>query len=351
MAGWAARTAVRKSLAQVRYVTPVSPESAQRLVGQVYLQLERDFGVLAPPVALHSPAPTALAASWLMLRETLLAAGRVDRTAKEAIASGVSLGNVCPYCVDVHSTTLQGLVGGRDAAAIASDRISSVTDPITRRLTTWARTSGVRDRTGQPQMPFSAEQAPEFVGVAVTFHYLNRMVNVFLDGSPIPVAVPDPVRGGLRRLLGLVMGSMARRAAQPGTALTLLPAAELPEDLLWTTGNPSVAGAFARAVAAIEELGSRATSPAVRDLVATKLTEWDGLPPGLNRAWTNDSVAALPYAERPAGRLAILTALASYQVDQSVVDEFRRDRPDDETLIGLTSWASLAAARRVGSLL
>ena len=304
VAGWAARTAVRKSLLQVRYVTPVPPESAQGLVGQVYLQLERDFGVLAPPVALHSPAPTALAACWLMLRETLVAAGRVDRTSKEVVASGVSLGNVCPYCVDVHSTTLHGLLGGRNAAAIVDNRMSSVTDPAARRLTVWARTSGVRGTTGHPQVTLSAEEAPELVGVAVTFHYLNRMVNVFLGESPIPVATSDSVRGVIRRLLGRVMGSMARRAVQPGTALTLLPAAELPEDLSWATGNPSVAGAFARAVAAIEALGIRATSPEVRDLVRTKLTEWDGRPPGLNRTWTNDSVADLPPAERSAGRLA-----------------------------------------------
>jgi hypothetical protein len=32
-----------------------------------------------------------------------------------------------------------------------------------------------------------------------------------------------------------------------------------------------------------------------------------------------------------------------------VVDEFRTDQPGDQTLIELTSWASLAAARRVGS--
>ena len=47
-------------------------------------------------------------------------------------------------------------------------------------------------------------------------------------------------------------------------------------------------------------------------------------------------------------RLALLTALASYQVDRSVIDKFRLDWPDDATLVELTSWASLAAARRVG---
>lgn len=66
------RKAVRRSLARVRYVTPVPPGAAQGLVAEVYAQAERDFGVLAPPVVLHSPAPSSLAASWLLVRETLV---------------------------------------------------------------------------------------------------------------------------------------------------------------------------------------------------------------------------------------------------------------------------------------
>ena len=33
---------------QVRYVSPVRPGAAQGLVGRVYEQVEREFGVLAP---------------------------------------------------------------------------------------------------------------------------------------------------------------------------------------------------------------------------------------------------------------------------------------------------------------
>ena len=78
---------------------------------------------------------------------------------------------------------------------------------------------------------------------------------------------------------------------------------------------------------------------------------WDGRPTGLSRAWVADAVAGAAARPAPAGRLALLTALASYQVDQSVIDEFRPREPGDRALVELTSWASLAAARRVGSWL
>ncbi|HYS38525.1 MAG TPA: carboxymuconolactone decarboxylase family protein, partial [Pseudonocardiaceae bacterium] len=128
----------------------------------------------------------------------------------------------------------------------------------------------------------------------------------------------------------------------------LLPAAELPADLAWATGNPIIADGVARAAAAIDGVS---VPPAVRDLLSTQLAEWCGQPMGIGRRWLVDAVAPLSPADRPAGRLALLTALASYQVDHDVVNAFRATQPydEDEALVELTSWASLAAARRIGS--
>jgi AhpD family alkylhydroperoxidase len=340
-----ARATSRGTLAQVRHITPVRPDLAQGLVGRVYAQLERDFGLFAPPIILHSPAPDVLAACWSMLRETLLAGGRVGRTTKEAVATAVSLGNICPYCVEVHGSTLHGLARGHDAAAVMAGRIESITDPHVREIAAWARTLGDQ-KTARP-VPFPVEQAPELIGVALTFHYLNRMVNVFLGESLFPQGVPAGARARLLRLIGRLMRPMTRRTRKPGASLELLPTAPLPEDLSWAAGDPDVAGALARAAAAIETAGERSVPKPVRDLVTARLAEWDGRPLGPSRSWADDAVSRLPVAQRPAGRLALLTALASYQVGQTVIDDLRRDQPVDETLIELTSWASMTAARHV----
>jgi len=344
MAGKFTRTAGERGFAQVRHVRPVAPGAARELVANVYAQVERDFGMLAPPVGLHSPAPGPLAASWLMLRETLVAAGTLSRAAKEAVAAVVSLGNGCPYCVDVHSAALHGLVRGRDALVLAEDRIEAIADAEVREAAAWARVSGVRETA------FPAP-SPELVGVAVTFQYFNRMVHVFLPDSPIPPQVPSAARGGLWRLLGRFMWPAARRSHEPGLSLDLLPAAQLPDDLSWAAGSHHIAGAFARASAAVEAAGARSVPLPVRELVLSRLAGWHGQPAGLSRAWVHDAVSGLPAAHRAAGRLALLTAIASYQVDQAVVDEFRAAVPGDDALVELASWASLAAARRVGTWL
>jgi AhpD family alkylhydroperoxidase len=326
-------------LTQVRYVSPVRRGAARGVVGQVYDQIERDFGVLAPSVALHSPAPEVLAATWMMLREVLVVTGAVDRTAKEAVSAAVSVTNTCPWCTAVHSATFSGLSGSA---------FRSITDPRLAAIATWAAGSGIGEG-GPHETPFAAGQAPELVGTAVLLHYFNRMVNVFLTELPMPPGTPRFALGPVMRVLGPKIRSAAARPHQPGTSLEWLPAAALPRDLSWAAGNRVVADALARGCAAVDAAGERSLPPSVRDLVVTELSNWHGEQRGPSRAWVNGAVSGLPMAQRPAGRLALLTALASYQVDRSVIGEFRSGGASDAALIELTSWASLTAARRVGT--
>ncbi|SDQ30337.1 carboxymuconolactone decarboxylase family protein [Thermostaphylospora chromogena] len=320
--------------AQVRQVTPVRPDAARGVVAKVYAQTVRDFGMLAPPVILHSPAPPVLAAGWAMLRESLLVSGTVDRVTKELVAREVSAGNACPYCADVHGATLRALPGHRDARLAPA--------------AAWARASATA-ATAWREPPVSGPGGAELVAVVVTFHYLNRMVNVFLGDSPLPPGVPRGARGPAMRLFGLLMRPAARRAAVPGASLDLLPAAPLPPDLSWAADAPHLAGAFAGAAASIEEGGRRALPDRVRALVADRVAAWEGGPAGLGRGWAARAAAELPGAERPAARLALLTALSSYQVDRETIADFLRAGFGERALVEATAWASLTAARRVGA--
>lgn len=342
------RKALHRSLEQVRYVSPVRPRQARDVVAAVYDQVERDFGMLAPPVALHSPAAGPLAASWIMLRETLVAAGTVERADKEAVAAAVSLGNRCPYCVAVHTASLHGLSFGAEAAALADDHLAAIGDPRRRELAHWARWAGVEQKGGPPPGPASpAERIPELAGVAATFHYLNRMVSVFLDDTPLPPELPAFARPPMMRLLGRFVRSGVRTFPRPGESLGLLPEAPLPADLAWAAGSPAVAGAFARAAAALDAAGREAVPASVRALVGAELDAWDGRPPGLSRTWVDERVTGLATGDRAAGRLALLVAIAPHQVSAGEVADFAAIQEGEKALIQIASWSSLAAARRV----
>jgi AhpD family alkylhydroperoxidase len=314
--------AMRSAQGAVKYVRPVRASAAVGLVAKVYQQMERDFGFLAPPISLHSPSPEVMAASWLMMRETLLASGRADRVLKESVASAVSEANSCPYCVEVHDAIRHSIDGTYDANAVRA----------------WV--------AGGPR-PFPDDQLAECVGVAVTFEYVNRMNNVFLPASPIPARVPRLARNQVRRTLGGV-AAPGKRAIEPGGSLGLLPDALLPDDLSWSAGHATVAGAFARASVVIDAAGARSLPLHVRDLVNAWLSG-DAGEIGISRSWVDQAVAELPAAERAVAKLALLTALASYQVDADIVASARRDCADDAALVDLTAWASWSAARRAAS--
>ncbi len=324
------RFAVRRSLNDTRHVRVVKRRHATGLVAEVYRQVERDFKMLAPPVALHSAAPDTLAAAWMVLRETLLAQGVADRAAKEAVATGVSLANDCPYCADVHGMTLAAIQDAGDLDVYEE----------------WARASA----SAPVAAPFPAAQAAELIGVAVAFHHYNRMVNLFLSESPFPSHVPESAKPKARQVLGGVLRP-GPDGAQPGTSVDLLPAVPVPDDLAWARPNPVVADAFARAYAAVEVAGARSVPDSVRAVVRARLSTWDGQAPGISRSWVDAEVAGLPETDRPAGRLALVIALSSYQLDDTLVSDFRRTAPGDDTLVELAAWSSMSAARRISTWL
>lgn len=333
----------RLGLTQIRYVTPIPPKAAGPLVSRVYAQVERDFGVLAPPVVLHSPAPEIMAAIWIMLRESLIVPGRVDRAAKEAVATAVSAENNCPFCVTIHGAALAGMTG-----ALAGEDPGSLADPRLRRIAQWATSCATETGAREDEAVCPADQAPELIGTAVLLHYLNRMVNVFLGEVPLPPRVPQIALKPVMRVLTGLMRKAGAGPLVPGASLDMLPSAAIPADLSWAAAYPVLADGFARAFAAIDAAGTRFVAEPVRELALAELASWRGENRGLSREWAADAVSGLSAPHQPAGRLTLLVAMASHQIDQSVIDACRLTQPDDEALIGLASWASLAAARRIG---
>lgn len=344
-------TVEKQGIKAIKYVQPAEVATASGDMAEAFGQMRRDFGSVLPLILLHSPAPALFYGVWAVLRETLLV-GNVPRGFKEAVSGAVSKLNECPFCVDAHTIMLHATAEHEAAEAIAQGQIAQIKDPEVRALVEWA---SANRRPGSPVLlapPFAPEAAPEIIGVAVAFHYLNRMANIFLAEFPLPV--PSRLTG-LRRLAKQVSGSLLKDLMQPrtspGEALRFLPEASLPDDLAWAAPHPHVAGAYARFAAAVEAAGQQALPMEVRSLVYRQLQAWQGEEPGLSRRWLEEAVAGLEETHQPAARLALLAALASYQVDEGVIEAFRSHYPGDDKLLGAAAWASFTAARRVGSWL
>jgi AhpD family alkylhydroperoxidase len=342
---------VRTGVQQVHYVRPVAYENANGLVAAVYEQMRRDFQLLTP-ITVHSRIPELLAGAWCITRETLIA-GKVPRLHKEVVAAAVSQANQCTYCVDAHVLMLQGGKEDKVAQALATANLEKIPNQMLRSLAEWS----LATRSANEAMPlerlYDRDCAAEIIGTAVAFHYINRVVDVFLEKSPMEL--PWALAWAKRPLGKIAAATFAKRlvrvAAHPGDSLQLLPDAQLPPDLAWAEANPFVAGAYARSAVVIESVGRKFIPGPVRALVLDRVARWNGETMGPSRAWVEAEIAALDERAKPAARLALVVALAPFQVDQSLVSAFRVGFPSADELLATVSWAAFTAARRIGSWL
>jgi AhpD family alkylhydroperoxidase len=301
---------------QTRYLAPVDYAKATGLARAVLDQLARDF-VVGPPLTVHLPNPELMAGVWAMGRECL-AAGREGRETRERIAATVSRLNECPYCFDIHHAMLYAFGSGD---ATEHD---------------WAAATLTPDAPILRNPPFAPDEIPKLFGTAVCFHYLNRMVNVFLDPAPFLSHSRTMLRLSGRMLRPLV----SAQKVEPGDFVT--PGERsLPAEFAWAASDANIAGGLSRFAAAAEAAGKESVAPDVQALIVDHVGKWRGEPPSLGFA------AGL----KPQARLALLTALASYQVYKKVVMEFRKEGGSERDLINVTAWAAYTAAKRIASWL
>ena len=334
-----------------RHLTPLSirwlpaPQIAQSsgLAAKVYHQLDEEF-MAVPPITLHHLNPQLMAGVWSACRESLVAGP--DRAMKELIAVAVSQSNRCPYCVQAHTSML---LGADDRPALdaftsgecASDELAS--------LAKWASATGRKAALASVPPPFTARQAAAFMATAVLFHYINRMVNIFLDETMMPVVGKVPVVGeqAFRIFSSVTSGRIVRIAATPGVFLTEPPAMQLPEAFGWAADDPAVAGGLLRFADAVRQAADASVAPEVQTLVKRRVSEWEGDPPGIGKAWLDEATQALPEKSRPQARLALLAAMASWAVDGGEIASCRQAGLDDLALLDTAAFGAYLATERI----
>jgi AhpD family alkylhydroperoxidase len=182
----------------------------------VYEQMAREFAVV-PALTIFSPVPDLLASIWCLSREALIV-DRANRPRREALATAVSRVDKCPYCVDIHHSMLHATADHELAEALAT---TADADTFARShpLVAWGLATAHPGAAIVACPPFSGEEAAQFLGTAVTFHFINRMVNLFLEPSPLPFG-STPMKPLIARLLGATLGKrLLRVEAEAGRSL------------------------------------------------------------------------------------------------------------------------------------
>ncbi|MEV7705529.1 carboxymuconolactone decarboxylase family protein [Streptomyces sp. NPDC088922] len=313
-----------------RYTSPEPPQSATGEVADVYTQLAADFGIRnASTFVVLSASPPLLTATWALMRESLLA-GRASRTGKELVAAGVSLANRCPFCATAHAVLLHATGDHRLAETVL--RGDEPADPGERGLLVWGK-----DMSGPP--PFPAHETDEYVGTALAFHFINRVVSSLLSEQMLPGGV-EKYRL-VRSTAGRSLAATVRRDLTPGTSLPLLGTAGEPP--AWAAEGPVGTAYGALRTAAHQGAGLLSTRDAA--FVRESVAGWDGVTP-------LPLSAPLPErADRPGARLALLAARAPYRITDEDVAAWRVPPSTDHCLVHLVAFGAILAVERVEALL
>lgn len=308
-----------------RFTSPVPVPSATGAVADAYAQQEAEFGIRAPaPFAALSPSAPLFTAAWVLMRESLLA-GIASRTEKELVATGVSLANACGFCVGAHTMLL--LAGGERELAARLAWGDEPEDPAHAALLDWGRHGG--------PAPFPADLAPEFIGTALTFHFVNRIASVL---------VHEPAMADARqrdRLLASPAGrhltETIRRVPPSGEGLRLLQTRGVEPPWAWGTPIGTAYGALRDAAL----MGKGLLSGDEQAFLEGVLAEWDGVP----------HPPELPEAPSPGARLAMLAALAPNRVTDRDVTDWLVPPYSDHCLVHLVAYGAWLAVERVESAL
>ena len=331
----------------MQHIVPVKQSKAEGLVADVYSQIKQDFGRIVEPFTLHSPTPSLLAGVWMASRESELV-GNVPREIKEAIAASVSKLNQCLYCVDAHTIMIRATGEKRIAQLIAQEQYDKIKPNQTQKTVKWALSTLSPESKLVESPPFEANEAPEIIGTAVFYHYINPMVTIFLGNSPLPVPF---FKAQMKQIASRLFKKAVNRPKITGTSLTLLPNRELPKDLSWAKKSPHIAGAYARLAGAIKDLEKTVVPKQTQQTVKQFTTEWSTETQDIGSEWLKQATIKMNPQNKVATTLALLTAFAPYKMTKETINNFRRFFPQQNQLLGITAWASFTKARRIGDWL
>jgi len=334
---------------QVRYIQPILPKNAKAKVADIYSQIRRDFQ-LVPPLTLFSPSSELLAGVWNIWRESQFARGIIPRATLEAVSAAISALNTCPYCVDAHTGMLHAASEHDVVNAIFEQNNSLIKDEKARQVVEWALATKTPNAGILKSPPFTPKEAPEIIGTTIVYHFVNRMVSIFLSPSPLPVPGSSlTLRRVAVRLFGATVAKrIMKRQPVSGDSLQFITQAELPDDMSWAIPNNNIARSYASFASLIEQLGKECLSDSVRQVVNQCINVWQGEEKGLSQSWVNERVAELNNDDKPIAKLALLTAFAPHQIDKNIIDSFRSKHEGDEMLLNVTAWASFTVARSIG---
>jgi len=325
-----------RKLAKVHRIEYVSPNKADGQIKKIYDQANKELGLAADPLLLHSGSADFLELFYTLGREILLVKNNLARITKDFIATVVSKENKCPYCEDVHTISVNSIDNNISFKPLFNDRANSRREQ-----------KSIMDLLKEKfDIDLSAEGLEEAYSVILYFHYTNRMVNVFVDGTHLP----DNFLGKIYEWLGKVfLRKYVNFKLQTGLYNTVNQIGYNSYD--WIHKNQIIKN---RLISMDEYLSDRIHEILSADLISLlqqMLSEWDGQPMPLSGKWLTDSLRKINEENKDIATLMLLVAFASYRVTDELINTLIKKGFNNSAILFITGWSALEAAKRKIDLL
>ncbi len=327
----------------MKYLGPIKPSKAQGLVAQVYSQIKQDFGQIVEPFTLHSPLPKLLAAVWMASRESELV-GFVPRETKEAIAASISQLNKCSYCVDAHTIMLRATGNKKVANQITKQTYKNIQNPKIQKITQWALSTLKPNSQLISNPPFSSNEAPEIIGTATFYHYINPLVTIFLGKTPLPIPF---LKNQMKQIATQLFKKAVKQPKTPGTSLSLLSDQKIPKDLSWTSASPYIAKAYAKFEYQVKKIEKTFIPSQTQETITTYVKNWNPQTHQSNLRWIETKTRPMDKKTKAPTTLALLIIEAPYRITKNTINSFQKYYPNQSQLLAIAAWASFSKAIKI----
>jgi len=293
------------------------------------------------------------AVRWAIAREAFVVETNVKRVTKEIVAAAIAQINKCPYCEEVHGTSISSSGDDNTAKAIATGTWQLLKDEKTKAIIEWSLNTRNPEAHIVRNPPFSIHEAPEIIGTALVFHSTNRLVSIFLEDSPLPGILGNSLtkKSALFIASKTLFKSMVTKKAGAGDALKFIENYPASKNLSWAQPIPAYVQALAANEILLNKIEAEVIPGRTARLFKEYISNWQGEEMPLGRAWLSEILSGLDEIEKPAAKLIFLAALAPYTVTENDINNFRKINPGDKALIEVCFWAIETATKRISEWL
>lgn len=336
----------------IKYIKAVGIKDAKGTIKEINVQIDRDFG-LAGPLTLSSISEKIHAMHWANIREVFVVETNVNRVTKETIASGIAKTNDCPYCEDVHETSISSAGDSETSKAITNGTWKTLKNEKTKLLIEWSLNTRNPNAEIIKNPPFTKNEATEIIGTALVFHSTNRLANIFLDNSPLPKFLTNSFlkKTALNIASKTLFKTMVTKKGKAEDSLQFIKNNTYSENHKWAENVPTYTKTLDARDLLLNELEKELISKKIAEIFKEKIKNWYGEEMPLGRAWLNDIIENFSEREKPIATLIFLSAFAPFTITEKDINNFRKIKNTDKELLEVCYWSIQIITNRISEWL